>query len=724
MLKPVVTLEASMSAAAVIERLTLQGFWSDANHPLVRARLQPLSERSGRSVAEVAKALAQDARGYGAAIRRQYGTRVMWYARELREVLERCAAAVPGRVLDDVLELQASGAQTTIRFQPGGEAVLASGVVMDGGVPVAVSLAPEYRESPLRVVPGQDTLRSIDRGSISAPSGEVPPSHAAASEAARDKPAWPRIESPAFVPALKPFAVVVGFGASPQSDVAGGPVTLKKTAGVDVIEVSVHLLSGAGIEAPNGWSRAMSVPVHDMQSSQVSFELVGTEPVDPKIPYLTLLEVRYVIDGVVCGTAARPLVITHSSADAVPPTLAAGDDWNSAARTGPMTLVAEDEAPDLTIEIIKPDGNAASGRYACQIYSPHVIAAPRGPFPLDLSQDAKTFAKSIVDEVRLLARSPLLDTTLESIGRLVAQRLPVPVLDAVREVAAKTASAPPAVLIVSAEPYVPWELAWMEPPIDATRPCYLGAQALVGRWLRDSGESVSPRATAVKPRPAIHPNAALSIRNMAVIAAWYKAASGFLRLRMAELEVKAIADRCGCLALDASAQSMQQLLGRRLERIGGVDAVHFAGHGDFDPAKPEGSALFLEDGTPLRSTLFRAAKYGGDQQPLMFLNACMLGIGGELLGDMAGFPGNSLRGGFGGVIGALWEVDDSIAHDFALEFWQQALPPAPAQGKPIGAILRDLRAKYRPDAMPAPVSTYLAYVYYGHPRLRLRRATA
>jgi hypothetical protein len=85
---------------------------------------------------------------------------------------------------------------------------------------------------------------------------------------------------------------------------------------------------------------------------------------------------------------------------------------------------------------------------------------------------------------------------------------------------------------------------------------------------------------------------------------------------------------------------------------------------------------------------------------------------------MGGFPGNCLKGGFGGVLGALWEVNDAVAHDVALEFWRRALPPAGAKAEPVATILRDLRAKY---SATAPVPTYLAYVYYGHPRLTLQR---
>jgi hypothetical protein len=99
----------------------------------------------------------------------------------------------------------------------------------------------------------------------------------------------------------------------------------------------------------------------------------------------------------------------------------------------------------------------------------------------------------------------------------------------------------------------------------------------------------------------------------------------------------------------------------------------------------------------------------------------MIGIGGELLGDMGGFPGNSLRGGFGGVLGALWEVDDAVAREVALEFWRRAMPSEGRKPEPVAAILRDLRAKYMSSETATPVPTYLSYVYYGHPRLTLQR---
>ena len=41
-------------------------------------------------------------------------------------------------------------------------------------------------------------------------------------------------------------------------------------------------------------------------------------------------------------------------------------------------------------------------------------------------------------------------------------------------------------------------------------------------------------------------------------------------------------------------------------------------------------------------------------------------------------------------------------------------------GEPVADVLRDMRAAYAMPGAPV-VPTYLAYVFYGHPRLRLRR---
>lgn len=211
---------------------------------------------------------------------------------------------------------------------------------------------------------------------------------------------------------------------------------------------------------------------------------------------------------------------------------------------------------------------------------------------------------------------------------------------------------------------------------------------------------------------------------MAVMAGLYRAESGLARLPEAETEARTLQQTYAAVPLPASLQGVKQLLDARVsdrgQPIGGVEAIHFAGHGDYDPATPDSAVVYLSDGAPLFASLFGSARYGGETSPMFFLNACMAGIGDELLGDAGGFPGNCLDGGFAGVLGALWAIDDKLAHEVAIEFWRRALPTGGSDPEPVGAILQDLRAKYVPDAVTAPAATYLAYVYYGHPRLTLR----
>ena len=106
-----------------------------------------------------------------------------------------------------------------------------------------------------------------------------------------------------------------------------------------------------------------------------------------------------------------------------------------------------------------------------------------------------------------------------------------------------------------------------------------------------------------------------------------------------------------------------------------------------------------------------------------------------LLGSYGGIAQAFLQVGASAVVAPLWSIDDAIAQQIALEFYEQALaadrrrPPRRTDG---GAD--DRRATNRPPSRrrPAPQgtgrprpergrqsSTYLAYQFYGHPSLRL-----
>jgi hypothetical protein len=623
-------------------------------------------------------------------------------------------------LLLDILKLESASESQVVESRDVDQIIPSDAIVMESSEPIAVSL------------PDDDGIpyRFNVRGAIASRSGSadhswIRPSPASRSEHEEANQLWPRIEAPERVIAAqaREFSVKVGFAETPRADVAGSQLIFPDAKEV---ELTICLTVGRGLAVIGNNFHTITASPQALLKVEAEFGVVCEAPTSGGI-IITTLEARYIVAGTICGVASRRIeILPQGSAPAGPPR---PDNNPDSREVSPVTLAADPDAPDLTIEILKPDRDASSGEYVVQLIPRDPTKSGMAAYQINLGQDPKTFARAIVDEVRLFNGNPLLATTLEGIGRLIAQRLPEGVLNAVRDVHRVTSPDPPVVLIVSAEPYVPWELAWMDPPLDSAKPCFLGAQCVVGRWLRDPDRPPSSGFTQSSvARPGTHPVARIGVRHLAAIATWYRSSSGLQRLLKAEDEAKALSQEWGAILLDGSASVMDQLLNCTLvsgeKTIGGVDAVHFAGHGDFDPARADSAELFLEDGTPVRSNMFRAAKYGGDRQPLLFLNACMLGIGGQLLGDMGGFPGNSLRGGFGGVIGALWEVDDDVAHDVAIEFWKRALPSQGGQGEPVGAILRELRERCVAAASPAATTTFLAYVYYGHPRLKLQQLSA
>ena len=735
MLLPAIALDSAMSASEALERLALYGIWADPQHPAAKSRIERHANRTRTTFDDAARRLARAPWTYGAAIRRQWYANVLWYSRPVAEVLSRCLRASSGTPLIEALNLHEPDSRPPVDVPEHDDDPVPEGVVIEGGVPWAVSTAPaasgQRATQPGRMPVDLGTLRSITtepEGSELSDGSQLIEDGATAARR-ESVSAWPRVEAPDYIPARKQFDVTVGFATTKQEHVIGGPVALPVPSGTNVIDVDVELISD-GLDALDGWSKRLRVDVRNPTAALATFRFVGRDPTGPEPVHLTTIDVRYVVHGDVCGTATRPLVVGAAGEVAAPAPVSYGSPW--LAQPAAATRIELDASPvgiDLTIEIAKPDGNASTGRYVCRLYSPHPIAADRGPHDMDLGQEAKSFAKSIVEEVRAVASDPFVENVLASEADLITDMLPAEAIDALREVGAIVAPNPPTVLIVSADPYVPWELARIDPPLFAELPPYLGAQAVVGRWLRIAPKSATTAAGVARPRhrPPPHPPYTIDVQHMAVMAGMYKEASGLARLPMAEEEASALAKTYDAIPLAASLQSLKHLLDATLEhhfaKIGGAGAVHFAGHGDFDPTRPDASTLYLSDGRPLSSLAFRSANYGGDgqPQPLIFLNACMIGIGGEILGAAGGFPGNCLAGGFGAVLGALWEVNDVVARDVALEFWRRALPTDGTKPESIGVILRDIRSKFVSGGEAVPVATYLSYVYYGHPCLTLQR---
>ena len=120
-----------------------------------------------------------------------------------------------------------------------------------------------------------------------------------------------------------------------------------------------------------------------------------------------------------------------------------------------------------------------------------------------------------------------------------------------------------------------------------------------------------------------------------------------------------------------------------------ADVLHFAGHGSIDQNDPLNSGLVMADGR------FTARDLRGFQSRarVVVLNACESGVHSVGIGsELQGFVRALLLAGVDIIICAQWRIDDTVAKEFALLFYQNLLAestsPAEAAWKAQLTLLR------------------------------------
>jgi hypothetical protein len=519
------------------------------------------------------------------------------------------------------------------------------------------------------------------------PSGSEPPATPSApgTSAPVEVKAYPKVEHPEAVTVGVAFDFVIGLGATVMAgEVDRGPMGFVAPAGAETIAVDVQVVAD-GFQSPSGWRHVLTVSVADPYAATVTVPLMADTQDGPvKVRAIT---VHYAYEGVTRGSITRNLAVLQPGAVLPPPD-----------PRGINLLAAQPAAPDIA----KPDGNATRGTFLVTMRNAHGVPVPDAPIPIDLGSEPRVFARQLIDEMPRYDGGELLTFAVDGAGDLIAKQLPAEFWQMLRAVhAAVGATRPLTLQLNTADPYVPWELALVDPPLDPGRVGHLAAQVSMGRWI------LGDAAVAAPPRAAMH------VQSIAVMAGMYKAAeTGLKKLPNAEAEVAELETTYknrGTIKYDCTMPALASLLGAAVG--GGAQLVHFAGHGQVDPLRPGDAALYLSNGTAISPLLFRRAKLGSVSAPFLFLNACMVGVAGEMLGDYGGFPGACLANNFSGLIAPLWAVNDVIARWIATEFYRQAMA-TPA--RPVAEILRDVRQAFQdhPNA-----SSYLAYVYYGNPYL-------
>lgn len=243
------------------------------------------------------------------------------------------------------------------------------------------------------------------------------------------------------------------------------------------------------------------------------------------------------------------------------------------------------------------------------------------------------------------------------------------------------------ILVVSSEPYVPWELMIPARGTEVRRP--LGVEYAVGRWVHEQ---------------QLPPWQVRELADCYVIAPAY-AAPDTLAFSRAEADY-VVGAFGGERIAPAYLQSIDRMLGER-----GATLLHFICHGE---DRPGGQMLRLDPDDQLFDIqldgMDGVVTAVGEQEPFVFINACQVGRATPALVGTGGFAATFTRLGARCVIAPIWSVADDVAGVVARSFYDE-LRAQPE--KPFASIMRDIRARAYDG--PDPEDSFAAYCFYGDP---------
>ncbi|OAN41938.1 CHAT domain-containing protein [Mycolicibacterium iranicum] len=522
--------------------------------------------------------------------------------------------------------------------------------------------------------------------------------------------AYPDVDAPAQVSPGQEFAVVAGFAAEPADhmEIAGPPVLVTTGPRPDF---RLQIL-GFGFRFPDGIERTLTVDRDHPDSSQVRFTVIA----DPgEAAARRMLEISYEYAGVVVGrTWATVEVVAQAPAEPA--------ERAAIGASGLIGEVPPGEAPHMSIDITTRGGDATvHWRFHCRY--PDVVRP--GAVTTTLTQgSAQAFAEQLMRQLPNTLSGPLLSATVRGVGDEVADNLPAEFWDMFENVwrRAEDAGDEPRLLITTSEPWVPWELAWIEPerlrhpellPPEFSHGATLGQLWQVSRWTMPTRQLPGGAIPVAPPPLTIEADA------MVVIKGEYTGAAGLAALPHAEEEADTIAQSYGALSVSISQDDVAALMECTLQRDGAdflPTMLHFAGHAETDVNHQQFTGLKLAGGARLNPLMVRGFHLLARQRPFVFLNACEAGAPAETLTQLGGLAGAFLREGTRGFVAPLWKVNDVEARDIALEFYRRTLD----EGETVGEAMRAIRRRYTTQSNTASA---IAYVFYGNPDLRLERST-
>ena len=262
--------------------------------------------------------------------------------------------------------------------------------------------------------------------------------------------------------------------------------------------------------------------------------------------------------------------------------------------------------------------------------------------------------------------------------------------------------------LIASEPFIPWELVHLKEPGTRGMPqetLFLGDMGLI-RWLEGEGENGWPVEQIL-------------VRDDKVGFVIPNYPHPDYKLREAQEEKQFLIDVFQAREI----VSESGIVRGKISTPGEFDLLHFACHGDADSSKIGEAALLMEGRIENNEYIIDNALNvtvvssfcnlaGKDNYPLVVLNACRAGRTGYSLTRIGGFSRAFISGGAGAFVGALWSVGDFTARAFAEVLYTELL-----KGETLGSATRTARA----HCAQQQDSTWLAYVVYGNPCMRLKR---
>jgi len=547
----------------------------------------------------------------------------------------------------------------------------------------------------------------------------------------KDDVVYPKIDAPDRVDINLPFDFVVSL--TREIAEARGAASIALRGVTEASTFTLHmLLSAPGFTVDGSSLRKFSVDRKDYANSKETFKLTPTDVLSK--PSVQTIHVQFFYKGNPVGDAFQEVAVG-----------ATPDEKLSGGSTR-MSEGVDHDPPDLTVFVNEAN---QSGYLAWTLQSPHPLdESLKQQVDIKLGHhNSQSFSVMLLKDVPGRDHKRALLQYMRGSGRQIYNHIPKNFWQALSAVwKALEPGKVPRILLVSTDPYIPWELAYLENDcldeslLDPSLPSFLCAHVVIGRWLSMASDHVDNEHPRLPPPVKVRPD------KMAVIVGDYLAKNGIRPLPEATKEGETLLRKYNGIELNAVEDDIFTLLENDVQDNGqkvDVSLMHFACHGKFDPSRPHENGIILNDNTRFDPVWAEGNRIGKLTRPFAFMNACEVGASTQSLGGYGGFAGAFIKQGFSGFMAPLWAVNDTDARQFALGFYQKTLE----ENVTVGEALRQLRAgmllelEFDSDDDNAvtpvdaqiseasdsaagkpkkPASTFMSYVLYAHPDLRLK----